>query len=255
MNQENNNNSNINNNNAVNQNNGKSQNTINNVIPPVSSTLPKPQVVNTSVNQVKENVVPNPVVVEKQNNQEPPKKEGVFKYILVFIFLIGIVLFVFFLPQISEIIKEKQKNSNKSTSSDLIDNGTLICEKKHSTDETDIYYDFSFLFNDRKLETSTLETRIESINTDYLTKRKEECDLISSISDSISGVSVSCDFSSGVLKIKEEYTHKSISTDNLTAYTEAGGTYPEFEYHKNIYDIKSSLLKDGYDCDVTSVQE
>ena len=270
MNQENNTNTNVNQNTEVEKNiNTQGSNTNQNVVPTnvnsVTTDLPQPSVAPTNVNSVTTDL-PQPSVVTvsnqvKENVSQPnnqsnnqPDKGGSFKLILTFIFLIGMVAFVFFLPQISEFVKTKQR-AKTTSGSDLLENGTLICKMDRSSDETDIYYEFKFLFNDKSLVTSKLTTRIESVNSLYLEEKKSECDQIALISNNVSGISTSCSSAIGVLTIIENYTHKDINNTNLTSYTEIGGTYPEFEYGKNIYDIESSLVKEGYNCDVTATVE
>ena len=46
------------------------------------------------------------------------------------------------------------------------------------------------------------------------------------------------------------YTNQMIDNNNLTKFTEAGGIYPEHKYKQNIYDIQSSMVKNGYDCEI-----
>lgn len=208
----------------------------------VTTNLPQPQVVK-EINETPTN-----------NNQNNNNKDGVFKYIFAFIFLIGIVAFVIFLPQISEYVRTKKNTKTTTTKSNVVENGTLICEAKRSTDETDIYYEFSFVFNNRKLQTSKFTTKIESVNTTYLQDKKYACDEMAQISNNISGIKTNCNLTNGILKIVENYTHKDLDNSNLSSYTEAGGTYPEFKYQKDIYDIESSLKKQGYDCNITSAQ-
>lgn len=211
----------------------------------VTTTTQQPQVATVASTNTNQNNNEPP-------KQEPPKKGGNFKYILAFIFLIGIIAFVFFLPEISTYVQSKKTNTSTTTTNTQIENGTLTCSLEKTTDETDTYYEIDYVFTNKKLVTSNLITTIESTNTEYLNTKKLEYDTASSISNNISGISMECSLSAGILTISENYTHKDIDTNKLTAYVEAGGTYPEFKYQKNIYDIQTTMIKKGYDCSVTA---
>lgn len=183
--------------------------------------------------------------------EEPPKKGGNFKYVLAFIFLVGIVAFVFFLPEVTTYVESKKKGDNYSATSQ-IENGTLTCTLDKTSDETDTTYEIDYTFNNKKLLTTNIITTIESTNATYLNKRKQECDNALQISANIPGVRIDSSLSVGILTINEMFTHKNIDNNRLTQYVEAGGTYPEFKYGKNVYDIQTNMVKKGYDCTVSS---
>lgn len=219
----------------------------------VSTAAPQPQVgqpVPTTVapqqTEIKKDILPE--------NNEPPKKEGVFKYVILFIFLILFTGFVLFIPEISKIVKSKLKKTENITEN-VVEKGTLTCSKDKSSDETDTVYELKFIFDNKKLLTSKYVTTYESLDSEFLAKKGEECTFISQTSKQIAGIDTNCNDKNGILKITEEYTNQDIDKKNLTPYTEAGGTYPEFEYGENVYDIQTKLVKEGYDCKVSSVQE
>ena len=190
------------------------------------------------------------------NNQTPPKKGGNFKYILVFIFLIAILAFVFFLPEISMYVESKKQNTGSTgTSTKEIENGILTCSFEKDSDETNTYYEIDFKFTNKKLITSNLVTTIESINETYLATKKAACDMASATSFDVTGVNTSCSLSLDILTISESYTHKDIDKSAMSKYVEASGTAPEFNYQKNIYDIKTKMEKSGYDCSISSQVE
>lgn len=237
---------------------GANQNSVNNnnaetskQIPQgVSTVTPSPQVAiepQTALQQ--------PQTEPQSQNNEPQKKEGTFKYILAFIFIIAFTGFVIFIPEISKFVKSKIGENNSNNTEKLIEKGTLICEKDKSSDETDVKYTLKYIFDNKKLLTSSYETTYESLNAELLNQKNEECKLIMETSKNIRGIETSCNDKNGILKINEEYTNQDIDSSHLTAYTEAGGTYPEFKYGQNIYDIQTTLVKQGYDCNVSSIQE
>lgn len=250
--------------NSINNQPSVSNNTIQNpgTIPQgLSTTAPEPQV----AVQPQPQPQPQPQITpqnstqpqpQQQNTvQQPEQKEGTFKYVLAFIFIIAFAGFVIFIPEISKFVKSKIGGNKGTETENLIENGTLICEKDKSTDETDIKYELKYTFDNKKLLTSSYVTTYESLNSELLKQKNTECNLIMTTSKTINGIETTCNDKNGILKISEEYTNQDIDRSNLTAYTEAGGTYPEFEYGENVYNIQSTLVKQGYDCKVSSVQE
>lgn len=237
-------------NNIVNNTGDTNQQNVGQIPQGVSTVAPEPQVVTT----------PSPVLPEQNQtqpqNNKPEKKEGIFKYILAFIFLIAFTGFVIFIPEISKFVKSKMnQNNGEKTTENLIERGTLICQKDKSTDETDFKYLLKYTFDNKKLLTSNYETTIETLDAEFLKQKTEECSFIMEASKEIKGIETTCNNKNGILKINEEYTNQDIDRTNLTAYTEAGGTYPEFEYEQNVYEIQTTLVKQGYDCKVSSIQE
>ena len=147
------------------------------------------------------------------------------------------------------------QNETKDTETPVISNGTLVCTKTSTSDETDVNYTLEFSFESQKLILSTYTITHESLNTEYISKKEAECNIMAEKSKNVTGIETTCSNKHGILEIIEEYTNKDIDRNNLTAYTEAGGTYPEFEYEENIYDIQTKLVKQGYDCSVSSVEK
>ncbi len=240
------------------------QTAVNNTQPPVqNNTAPAPQTATTqtpssSATTIKAETT-QPVEQKKEETITPPepeKKEGCFKYALAFIFMILFAGFVIFIPDVTKFVKQKTGGKSKTTSeTKVVEDGTLTCSRVKTTDETDVTYKLTYSFKDKGLTTSKYEITYESLNSDFLNNKKLECDEIEKVSKETNGIDTTCSYKNGILKITENYTNQDIDNSKLTAYTEIGGTYPEFEYGHNAYDIKSSLEKQGYDCDVKSGQE
>ncbi len=246
-------------NNNQNQNNNTNQNIplSNNVNPQlntqqniVNQTVPQQGTIPPSVSTV---VTPNNTnqVKETSNNKEDfddnigPSKG---KVVLLLVFFILVLVFVVFLPDISSIIKTGKFSSN----SNEIANGTLSCSMTKSLDNTETTYEMNFSFTNKKLQVSTLNITTESEDKNVINEKYLECKNIEEISDKTSGIDVSCSSSSSISTMRENYTYNIIDTNNLTKFTEAGGTYPEHEFEQDIYDIKSSMIKNGYDCEIKS---
>ena len=197
--------------------------------------LPQSQVVNNTINNNQQ---------QDNNNQ----KDGCFKYLLAFIFLIGMILVVFFLPQISEYLESKKKGSNNT--SNAIQNGTLVCNKKSTSDIIDVNTEMKINFTNQKIIDTTIITETQSSDNNDITNKKSKCDNASKIAESIDGLEMSCTLASTVLTVFEKYNLKQIDLTGLTKYTEASGTYPEFKYGENVYDAEKVLRKKGYECSV-----
>lgn len=227
-----------------------------------NNTTQTPQTATTQVPSSSATTVPSvtPQNVEQKQEEtatpvEPAKKEGCFKYVLAFIFLFLFAGFVIFIPDVTKFVKQKTSGKGKTTSeTKVVEDGTLTCTRVKSSDETDINYKLTYSFKDKGLITSKYEITYESLNTDYLKNKKLECDEIEKASKETNGIDTSCSYKNGILIMTENYTNQDIDKSKLTAYTEIGGTYPEFNYGHNVYDIKTSLEKQGYDCEVKSGQ-
>jgi len=83
--------------NNINNNNAE---TYNQIPQSVSTVAPSPQVATEPQIDLQQ-----PKVEPQTPNNEPEKKEGTFKYILAFIFIIAFTGFVIFIPEISKFIK------------------------------------------------------------------------------------------------------------------------------------------------------
>lgn len=224
--------------------------------PAVNNVVNTPQTVSTP--QPQPGVVgqqPQPSQQVQQTQPEAPQeKMSTFKFIIAIIFFISFTGFVIFIPEISKFVKSKMGNQEKPVESNLVSNGTLLCEKKTTSDETDITYTLDFTFEDKKLILSSYTITYESLDTEYISKKEAECKLVAEKSKDVNGIETTCKNKQGILVINEDYTNKDIDKSNITAYTEAGGTYPEFEYGENVYDIQTKLVKQGYDCSISSLE-
>lgn len=249
----------------MNQNNNPIENTQNtqpqNIQAPSSTTQPvTPQTATTPLPSTSVSQVPtkeqtnntNSTQVTPTNNTEPEKKGGCFKRFFAFIFLIGLIGLVIFLPDVTKFIKTKTRERNTPADANVVKNGTLTCKMEKETDETSVAYELNYSFEDKTLVTSNYEIKYESLNTNFLEEKNLECENIKTISEGISGITTTCTYKNGILKLNEEYINKDLEDVNLTAYTEAGGTYPEFKYGDDVYDIQNTLIKEGYDCEVKS---
>lgn len=246
-------NSNTNNtpNNNLNQ-NGPISNNINNQINNqqniVNQTVPQQGAIQPSVSTVVTSENTNQVQQVVNNKEEFDDNIGPSKgkVAVLLIFFILVLAFVVFLPDISSIIK----TGKISSASNEVVNGVLSCSMSKSLDNTEITYEMNFSFTNKKLQVSTFNIITESEDKKIINEKYLECKNIEEISNKTSGIDVSCSSSSSIITMRENYTYNIIDTNNLTKFTEAGGTYPEHEFEQDIYDIKSSMIKNGYDCEI-----
>lgn len=178
------------------------------------------------------------------NNEEPEQKGGCFKQAILIIFLVSLIGFTFFLPQISSFI---QKGKTK-TEKEVLLSGTLSCTMEQENDTSDLTYEAKFAYIDNKLKTSSMTITLQDENDLNINEKTELCKNMLSISNTINGISVECRPSENMIIITESYDHQILEKNNLAKFTEAGGTYPEFNYQDDITKIRSQMKKNGYDC-------
>ena len=93
-----------------------------------------------------------------------------------------------------------------------------------------------------------LNVTVNSEDKVVVNEKNAGCQVLKEIP--IEGVEVECTLSGSVSNTKYNYNYQMIDNNNLTKFTEAGGIYPEHKYKQNIYDIQSSMVKNGYDCEI-----
>ena len=122
-----------------------------------------------------------------------------------------------------------------------------------SSDTLDYDYTFSFGFSENKLNRlkSTTEIRGDvSLDEAELSKLKGECDLLESVTSGLNGVSVSCKLENGLFTKTQTFNFASIVVDDaITAYVEAGGSYPFYRDGDNVDEVERELISTGYTCE------
>jgi len=229
-----------------------SSNIANNVVAP-TNTLPvnnqNGQIIPPSVGGVPTNSLP----VNNQNGQpippskEPENKGGKFRTFLLIVFFIFLIVFVIFLPDISEFLRSgKIAGSNDNE----LKNGVLVCTTERDNDMTSTSYQLEFKFVNKELLTSTFNITTESEDKMVINENHNGCKNLELIAEDLGGIDVTCTSSQNINTMLESYNYRLINYNGLTKFTEAGGTYPEYKYKDNIYDIKGKLINSGYDCKI-----
>jgi len=240
--------------NQINASQSINQNTVNSV--PSSNNDQNSQVQSTTmqmpqVNQGNVEQKPTANAIENSSTNKNPnyKPPGAFKTFLLIVFFGGLVAFIIFLPEIQAFVA--QQRSGKVTSNEIT-TGKLICKLKTNTANLDKSFERIFNYTDKKLVSSTFTTVIKGDITEDATtldELNEKCILIKTSVADINGISITCDYASGILTEKETFDYKEYDMEKVkTAYTEAGGDVLEYEYGHDIDKIQTTMLQGGFTC-------
>ena len=193
------------------------------------------------------NVPGTPKIEEDEEEKETLGDK--LKRILLVIFLVFAGLFVFFLPNISEYFNGVRSNTYKEN---VVENGYLKCTKTNSNDSSSTEYEYLLNFKNKGITDGTYTTTYENEDEKKVTANNAKCNEIEKISENIDGIDVSCSVSNNISTTTQNNIYRNIKTGKLTAFTEAGGIYPEYKYNDDIYGIEAKLVKAGYDCDISA---
>ena len=226
-----------------------------NQVPPVVNQ-PTSVIQNTAqipVQNVTPNVTgtdPNAMVNENlkkvEINYTPPSKIKVVLLVLFFIALLG---FIIFLPDINTLISNFNK---KEEPVEKITTGKLKCSISTNTTNLDVSHSYSFSFADNKLERIyyTVTTRGDvTLDEETLDKLANTCKQLKENSKSLKGVTIQCNYSDGELEEIQSFDLASVDSEKLnSAFTEAGGTVPTYQYGQDIDKIESNMNASKYEC-------
>lgn len=177
-------------------------------------------------------------------------KYGLKAFFLVVLFG-GLLAVVFYLPEISSYIETKKYLQTHVE--EKITTGTLKCKYEDSTETLDYNYSLDFSFTDSKLNKLSYLLEIKgdaNLDEEELNQHKAECEQISVNVENLNGISISCSLSNGLYKQKQILNYASIDVDAaMSAYTEAGGIYPDYENGESIDDIEKNMNASGYTCE------
>ena len=176
-----------------------------------------------------------------------------FRNVLLVIFLVFIIAFTIFLPEIHNFIAKWQGGNLKDEEEVEITSGVLSCDFKKSSNNLDYEYIVDFRFSNKKLHSYVINTTITgdaTLDMEALNTLKENCSVMSAESEKINGITVRCESKSNSIKEVESIELKNYKTDSITeAFTEAGGTFPDYTYQADITNIEKNMNAAGYNCD------
>lgn len=183
-----------------------------------------------------------------ETDYKPPSK---FKIAMLIIFFILLLAFVIFLPDLSSLVArykagEFNKIDNKITS------GKLKCTLSSNTTNLDMDYERLFTYTDNGLDKAeyTITTKGDPTQDEAtLNEMNQKCQLLSTHTKGLDGVSVSCNYYDGKLVERQSFNYLSLDADSVdSAFSEAGGTYPEFSAGQDMDKIEKTMNAAGYSC-------
>ena len=180
------------------------------------------------------------------------QNQGNFKYIMTIILFIVLGGTVIFMPEISGYIAQVKYEKTYATTPKIM-TGTLKCELSRNSDKFDMNYVYKFSFDDNKFKKLSYvsETRGDAnLDEVELEKLNNECLLLKNITESIDGIIVSCDYRTGTVTKSQALDYSKIKVeDAYTAYSEAGGVYPDYNYLEDMDNIEKNMKAAGYTCE------
>lgn len=223
------------------------QNTVpTNPEPVIQNTNPQMNIPN--VNTPDSNAIVNENLKKVEINYTPPSK---FKVVLLVLFFIALLGFIIFLPDISSLVS-KYRSGNIDDKEEVITTGRLECSLSTNTANLDKEYDAVFKFTDSKLERTEFvyTTRGDvTLDEETLDKLANTCKQLKENVKSMQGVTIQCNYSDGKLEEIQSFDLSVIDVDKLgSAFTEAGGTNPTYQYGQDIDKIESNMKASNYTC-------
>jgi len=205
-----------------------------------------------STNYQQNQTVPQPAQqgqVPPSNNQPPEKKKpGKLRYILLVLFFISLLVLVWFLPDIRKFVTDRKIKEQEE-----IINGTLKCVYEEEDELITTLYTSEFVVNNNQLKSlvQTVETKGDTGSEEQLTKLNDECELLTSMVKKIPGVSSNCSLNSRKQMSRQEIDYSKVNRQKLTsAYSEAGGIIPDYDFNQDAREIKKEMTLARYSCTV-----
>lgn len=204
---------------------------------------------NTVPDNSNKDAIDNEKLKKVEINYTPPSKLKVFALILLFIILIG---FVIFLPEVSEYLSLLM-NKEETQEEIKITTGKMTCTLSSHTQNLNKDYEIIFSFTDNKLDSTQISTTTKgdiTLDEEILDQLNNQCELLSTSVKSLNGVSVSCDYRNGQLIEKQRFNLREINEEELTAtFVEAGVNNPEYQAGQDMDKIESNMSISQYECE------
>lgn len=221
------------------------------VAPQQKSAVPS-QAVTTNSSSTTQNTKSTVADNTKSTPDKKTKKESNLKYYMTFIFFALLIWMVAFLPEISSFVSNYMA-SKQQEGVPVITTGTLTCTMNTNDDKYDYYYEADFNFKDSKMYRLTFSATTkgdQNLDAIELSGMLSSCDLLQQQTANLEGVEVSCSLSNGVYENVQKLDYEDLKSDLVTtAYLEAGGTYPNYEYGQDINEIEKEMKASNYTCE------
>ena len=178
----------------------------------------------------------------------PPSNFKIFLLFLLFVILIG---FVVFLPDITEMIN-KYQSSQLQQPIMKIENGKLTCTLDKNTENLDLDYTAIFTYSNNKLEKLSFSTITKgdiSMDSNQLDELAKKCSLLEKSVEDIDEVTIRCNYTDGELEEKQSFSLETLDYKKLdSAFSEVGGTIPNYQFGDSIDSIEKEMNASGYTC-------
>ena len=199
------------------------------------------------INKAKE-LAKVPTAPKPEKEYKAPSKA---KTTAMIIFFIALIAFIIFLPEIESFVRLNVLS--KPQEAGEITTGVLVCTVEDNTANLTIERTREFDFTDKKLESARFTTITRGDSTsdeETLTSTYEKCKAIKDGTDSLTGVNITCVQEEGKVSSTESFDFSKYDSSQVsTAYTEAGGSFLEYDYQTNIDDIMTAMQRSGFTCE------
>ena len=186
---------------------------------------------------------------EAQKNYKAPSK---FKTFLAVLFLIFLLAFIIFLPEVSEFMDGMFGGKNNDVSNSEPTTGVMECTYSESGMNLDINYVRSFKYVDNKLNSVILETTTRgdvSEDAKTLDDYNNSCVRLKNDLSSMNGITISCNYSEGKLVRRENIDLEEYNEEQVEHfYAEEGLELISYKKGEDINDIKTSMVQNGFSC-------
>lgn len=204
-----------------------------------SETTPAPDTASTDTKE------------EGKGGKKRKKKESNLKYYLTFIFLALLIWMIVFLPDISNFVSNYLQKKQQEAQPEIT-TGKLVCEMNTNDATLDYNYKAVFDFEDSLMKKLTYTTTVKgdpSLDAVALSGMDSSCNLLQTHVLNMNGVEVNCDLQEGTFVNEQILDYELINREELTtAYLEAGGTYPDYQYNQYIDEIEKQMNASNYTC-------
>ena len=188
---------------------------------------------------------------EGKGGKKRKKKESNLKYYLTFIFLALLIWMIVFLPDISNFVSNYLQKKQQEAQPEIT-TGKLVCEMNTNDATLDYNYKAVFDFEDSLMKKLTYTTTVKgdpSLDAVALSGMDSSCNLLQTHVLNMNGVEVNCDLQEGTFVNEQILDYELINREELTtAYLEAGGTYPDYQYNQYIDEIEKQMNASNYTC-------
>lgn len=187
---------------------------------------------------------------EKKVNQASNNKPKGVSFGLI-LFMLLLVLFVVFLPEISNMIDQYR---NRVVEKEIHD-GQLRCELTDRSSKFTITSERNFKFKNDMVTSYSFTTTTKGDSKkdeDELTELYDQCNLLDKYvnGNQVDGVEIGCEFLEGTVTQRESVDLYSVDMDEFkTSYSEAGGTMPvDVASGDNIDNIQTQMQAEKFTC-------